>query len=43
MLHESFLTDDKGYDVWTFPEEKYNTRKPEDKKCLDTVVSTTGI
>ncbi|XP_063540821.1 uncharacterized protein LOC134749730 [Cydia strobilella] len=36
-LHESFLTDDKGYDVWTFPEEKYNRRQPTDNKGLDTV------
>ncbi|XP_047996985.1 uncharacterized protein LOC125234684 isoform X2 [Leguminivora glycinivorella] len=37
MLHESFLTDDKGYDVWTFPEEKYNRRQPTDNTGLDTV------
>ncbi|XP_059059657.1 uncharacterized protein LOC131852924 [Achroia grisella] len=36
-INESFLTRDKGYDVWEFDEETDNKRKLNDKESLDTV------
>lgn len=37
IINESFLTCDKGYDVWEFQEEGDNKKKLDDKKSLDTV------
>ena len=38
-MDESFLTNDKGFDVWEFEEETDSKRKLEAKESLDTVVS----
>ncbi|KAJ8717403.1 hypothetical protein PYW08_005802 [Mythimna loreyi] len=37
IIDESFLTSDKGFDVWEFEEESDNKRKVEAKESLDTV------
>ncbi|KAG6454822.1 hypothetical protein O3G_MSEX008888 [Manduca sexta] len=37
ILNESFLTNDKGYDVWEFEEETDNKRKLDAKEGLDTM------
>lgn len=39
IINESFLTSDKGYDVWEFEEETDSKRKLDAKESLDTVVS----
>ncbi|XP_075981471.1 uncharacterized protein LOC142980072 [Anticarsia gemmatalis] len=37
LINESFLTCDKGYDVWEFQEESDNKKKLDVKESLDTV------
>ncbi|XP_041984763.1 uncharacterized protein LOC121737220 [Aricia agestis] len=34
-INESFLTEDQGYDVWEFAEDKHNKRKPSAKEGLN--------
>lgn len=39
MVNESFLTSDKGFDVWEYEDESENKRKLGVKDELDTMVS----